>query len=161
MKLFQVGPSGAAAVVAAVTVLMAAPALAQEKPYDTPLYTPSVQPRVDPNFGLPTFGMPGADAPRQQATAPVTGAAGTGTASTQQELDLPRATNGGGGSFADTVLPSEKNRSLNEAPMYSSTYLPNSTIPGDRSSSSTSETPLYTTSDGTATEYTTPSSTTR
>lgn len=48
----------------------ALPAFAQNRPYDTPLYSTQPPAALDKNYGLPTFGMRGAELPQQRTMAP-------------------------------------------------------------------------------------------
>jgi hypothetical protein len=48
----------------------ALPVFAQNRPYDTPLYSTQPPAALDKNYGLPTFGMRGAELPQQRTMAP-------------------------------------------------------------------------------------------
>jgi len=156
------------ATLATMTNAMMAPAPAQEQSYETPLYLARPQQKPDPNFGLPTFGLPGADLP-QRTTAPAAGTEATqtaaGTDASQSDTDFFKSAGHFANDFPDVAgpdvtLPSDRRQTSNR--MSSSTSDGKSSLSMDSTSSSTTgDTPLYTTTDGMTTGDIGSSSTTK
>jgi hypothetical protein len=130
----------------AAALIVAAPAFAQgliaptqqyahTPPYETPLYK-SRPSTLDKNYGLPTFGMPGAELPKQRTMAPVARRTDNPSADgrrsdgqlapgPQPQDDSPEAASGSVPDFFPTarkfVLPSELATGSGETPMFTTT----------------------------------------
>jgi hypothetical protein len=128
-----------------VTAIAALPvwgAVAQDQPpqdqsqqqYETPLYTTQPPTALDPNYGLPNFGMPGSELPQQR------------TMGTPAKAD-PTA-KGGSADAADKADTAGGTGSGTQDFFAGSTEI---TLPRPRTSPSDSDTPLYTTSQGSTT----------
>ena len=130
------------ACVTALAALPAASAVAQDQPpqYETPLYTTSPPAALDPNYGLPSFGMPGSDLPQQRTM---------GTPAKADPSAKPDAS--AKPNAADTEGAASGTASSTQDFFKGSTEI---ALPAPRTSPSTrpdSETPLYTTSQGSTT----------
>lgn len=124
----------ALASVAALGALPVGAALAQDQQYETPRYTPLAPAGLEKNYGLPTFGMPGNEVPQRKMTAPATAT---------PETMAPETTTSSVPDFfqhsPDTTLPKIQDAK------------PEGVKLGD----SDTDTPLYTTSQGSTTDDTT------
>jgi hypothetical protein len=119
-----------------VTAMAALPvwrAVARDQPqqYETPLYTTQPPSALDPNYGLPSFGMPGSELPQQRTM-------GTSTKADPTAKSGSADAAGGTGSGTQDFFAGSTEIAL----------------PRPRTSPSSqtdSETPLYTTSQGSTT----------
>jgi hypothetical protein len=105
----------------------AVPALAQTDTYESPQYTPAQPSVLDPNYGLPTFGMPGAGLPQQRTQAP--------EPVPPEKLDVFKST-------TDFTLPKRTDPTDFAFPKA------DGTTTGDTTASLSTETPVYTTTQG-------------
>ena len=136
-----------------VTAMAALPtwaAIAQDQPpggqpeqYETPFYTSKPPAALDPNYGLPNFGMPGSELPQQR------------TMGTPAKADP--TTSGGSADKADAAGGSDTAGKAGGTGSGTQDFFAGSTeiaLPRPRtspSSQSDSDTPLYTTSQGSTT----------
>jgi hypothetical protein len=143
-------------IVAPCIVVMAAlpgaSAVAQDQPpqYETPLYTTKPPAALDPNYGLPNFGMPGSELPQQRTMATPTKADPTAKGSAADSAgsaggaDAARGTASGTPDFfagsTEIALPRPPtSQTYSDTPLYTTSQ--GSTTGEARST--TTETPLY------------------
>jgi hypothetical protein len=105
----------------------AVPALAQTDTYETPKYEPAPPSGLDPNYGLPSFGMRGSELPQQRTQAPEPVA--------PEKPDVFRST-------TDFTLPQQRDTTAFALPKAAGPTT------GDTTAALTTETPLYTTTEG-------------
>jgi hypothetical protein len=109
----------------------------QPQPHQTPGYRPPTPSSLDKNYGLPRFGMPGAELPKQRATA----------TAPDTKADAPSVSDDAPKPSQQTNLPE-----LQPVPDFFAAA-PEITLPKVRANRGTAagmDTPLFTTSDGSA-----------
>jgi hypothetical protein len=134
------------ACVTAMAALPAGGAVAQDQPpdYETPLYTTQPRAALDPNYGLPSFGMPGAELPQQRTMGTPEKPDPTKT----DQADTSGAAGGAGTAGGAASGTTDFFAGSTEIALPQPRTSPSQTSP---SAQPDSDTPLYTTSQGSTT----------